>query len=231
MTARYFRLVFPAQPAGIPEHDHEITELVLASGARVNEFEKRAGYANARDFYAISDPKVAPQFIVPQADVIDLTGKMKPDGTLDWTPPAGKWMVLRIGYSLTGHENGPAPAEATGLEVDKLNRDYVKNYVDGYLKMYADTVGPEKMGRERHLVAAHRQHRSGPAKLDRSYPRRVSDSGAATMRIPGFRRSPASLSRAPRIQTVFSGISGARSANSRGKSLRRNLPTTCTRTA
>jgi hypothetical protein len=112
----------------------------------VNEFEKRAGYANSRDFFAIVDPKVAPAFIIPQADVIDLTGKMQPDGTLDWTPPAGPWTVLRIGSSLTGHENGPAPAEATGLEVDKLNRDYVKNYVDGYLKMYADTVGPESLG-------------------------------------------------------------------------------------
>jgi len=146
VTARYFRIVFPAQPAGVPEHNHTITELVLASGARMNEWEKRAGYASARDFYAIADPKVATQFIVPRQDVIDLTGKMTPDGTLDWTPPAGEWMVLRIGYSLTGHENGPAPAEATGLEVDKLNREYVKNYVDGYLKMYADTVGPGKMG-------------------------------------------------------------------------------------
>jgi alpha-L-rhamnosidase len=148
VTARYFRVVFPSQPAGIPTHSHRITELVLSSGARVNEFEKRAGFANARDFYAISDPNSAPQFIVPQADVIDLTAKMKPDGMLDWKPPAGNWMVLRIGYSLTGHENGPAPAEATGLEVDKLNRDYVKNYVDGYLKMYADTVGTDKLGKD-----------------------------------------------------------------------------------
>ncbi len=146
VTARYFRVVYPAQPASVPEHDHKITELVLATGARVNEFEKRAGYANARNFYAISDPKVAPGSIVPQSGVIDLAGKMHPDGTLDWTPPAGTWMVLRIGSSLTGHENGPAPAEATGLEVDKLNRDYVKNYVDGYLKMYANTVGPQMMG-------------------------------------------------------------------------------------
>ena len=146
VTARYFRLVYPAQPAPVVEHDHKITELVLASGARVNEFEKRAGYANARDFYAIRDPNVAPEFIVPQAEIVDLTGKMQPDGTLDWTPPAGTWMVLRIGSSLTGHENGPAPAEATGLEVDKLNRDSVKNYVNGYLKMYVDTVGPELMG-------------------------------------------------------------------------------------
>jgi hypothetical protein len=146
ITARYFRIVFPAQPAGVPEHDHKITELVLASGARVNEFEKRAGFANARNFYDIHEPAVAPQFIVPQENVIDLTGKMTPLGSLEWTPPAGEWMVLRIGYSLTGHENGPAPAEATGLEVDKLNREYVKGYLDGYLKMYSDTVGPEKIG-------------------------------------------------------------------------------------
>ena len=146
VTARYFRIVFPAQPAPIVDHEKKITELVLASGARVNEFEKRAGYANARDFYAIADSKVAPQYLVPQAEVIDLTARMKPDGALDWTPPAGNWMVLRIGYSLTGHENGPAPAEATGLEVDKLNKDFVKNYLDGYLKMYSDTVGRQMMG-------------------------------------------------------------------------------------
>jgi hypothetical protein len=147
VTARYFRVVYPAQPQDVHTHNHRITELVFSSGARVNQFEKRAGFANARNFWSITDPKVAQPFIVPQNDVIDLTAKMKPDGTLDWTPPTGNWMVLRIGSSLTGHENGPAPAEATGLEVDKLNRDYVKNYVDGYLKMYADTVGASEMGR------------------------------------------------------------------------------------
>jgi len=148
VTARYFRIVYLAQPDGPPAHDHKITELVLASGARMNQWEQRAGYANARDFYAIRDPHVEPQFVVSPVNVIDLTGRMTADGTLDWTPPDGNWMVLRIGYSLTGHENGPAPAEATGLEVDKLNREYVKNYVDGYLKMYADTVGPENIGRD-----------------------------------------------------------------------------------
>ena len=59
---------------------------------------------------------------LPKSDVIDLTSKMQPDGTLDWTPPAGDWVVLRFGYSLLGITNHPATAEATGLEVDKLNR-------------------------------------------------------------------------------------------------------------
>jgi hypothetical protein len=148
VTARYFRLVFTTPASAKPLGDHKITEMVLSSGARVNEFEKRAGYAIARDYYAISDPDVAPAFIVPQANVIDLTANLKPDGSLDWTPPAGTWMVLRIGYSLTGATNGPAPLEATGLEVDKLNRDYVKTYLDRYLKMYSDTVGADRMGKD-----------------------------------------------------------------------------------
>ncbi len=147
VTARYFRVLFETAADAKQVADHRITELVLSSGARVNEFEKRAGFATVLDYYAIADPNVAPQFIVPVSDVVDLTGRMHPDGKLDWTPPAGNWMVLRIGESLTGHENGPAPAEATGLEVDKLDRGFVKSYLDGYLKMYSDTVGPASMGK------------------------------------------------------------------------------------
>lgn len=146
VTARYFRVLFPAPSNGVRDRGHRITELILSSGARGNEWEKRAGFANARDFYAIGEPNVAPQFIVSKSDVVDLTSRMSPAGSLYWTPPPGKWTILRLGYSLTGHENGPAPAEATGLEVDKLNRNYVKNYIDGYLKMYSDVVGPGMMG-------------------------------------------------------------------------------------
>ncbi len=51
---------------------------------------------------------------IRKSDVIDLTGKMRPDGTLDWTPPPGQWVVLRIGYSLLGITNHPATQEATG---------------------------------------------------------------------------------------------------------------------
>jgi hypothetical protein len=66
---------------------------------------------------------------------------MKADGTLDWTPPAGRWNVLRIGYSLTGVTNHPASPEGTGLEVDKLNADHVKAYMNQYLDNYQSAVG------------------------------------------------------------------------------------------
>ena len=150
VTARFFRIVFPA-PAASSGADaseyHAITELILSPAARVDEFEKRAGFATVMNYYSIPIPPVTAGSIVHSGDVLDLTRLMKPDGSLQWDVPPGKWAILRIGYSLTGHENGPAPAEATGLEVDKLNRQYVKNYVDEYLKTYSDTVGPSMTGK------------------------------------------------------------------------------------
>jgi hypothetical protein len=71
---------------------------------------------------------------------------MRADGTLVWTPPAGRWVVLRMGYSLTGARNSPASPEATGLEVDKLSRAHVRAYFENYLNQYRDTLGP-LMGR------------------------------------------------------------------------------------
>jgi hypothetical protein len=66
---------------------------------------------------------------------------MKPDGTLEWTAPAGNWLVLRLGYSLTGHKNSPASPEATGLEVDKLSAEHVKEYFNNYLDQYKSATG------------------------------------------------------------------------------------------
>src|SRR6185295_8213657 len=81
-----------------------------------------------------------------KSDVIDLTSKMRSDGTLDWTPPAGNWVVLRFGYSLLGTTNNPAPAEATGLEVDKLSHIFVKHYMDRYLDNYNNALGGHWIG-------------------------------------------------------------------------------------
>ena len=83
---------------------------------------------------------------IRKSDVVDLTSQMHPDGTLSWTPPAGRWVILRMGYSLLGITNHPASNEATGLEVDKLNRTYVKNYMDHYLDNYKSAVGADMMG-------------------------------------------------------------------------------------
>ena len=64
-----------------------------------------------------------------------------PTASSIWTPPAGRWTVLRFGYSLTGARNSPASPEATGLEVDKLDRAHVKAYFENYLDQYKSATG------------------------------------------------------------------------------------------
>jgi alpha-L-rhamnosidase len=166
VTAKYFRVVFaktppPPLPAwaknmdpktlGIkmepPSTDYKIAELELHPGARVDRFEEKAAFVPVPDLYEFATPPVDPKAVIQKGEVIDLTSKMRPDGTLDWTPPAGDWVILRFGYSLLGITNHPATAEATGLEVDKLNRAYVKNYMNRYLDSYKDTVGADNMGK------------------------------------------------------------------------------------
>ena len=52
----------------------------------------------------------------------------------------GKMTIILLGYSLTGRENHPASPEATGLEVDKLDKEAVKRYINTYLDMYKDAT-------------------------------------------------------------------------------------------
>ncbi|MGH9529060.1 MAG: glycosyl hydrolase [Terriglobales bacterium] len=119
----------------------EIAELVLHSSPRVSRFEEKAGFANLRSFGPYPTPPISASDAIRRSDVIDLTSKMRPDGTLDWTPPSGHWVVLRFGYSLLGITNHPASPEGTGLEVDKLNHDDVKRYMNTYLDNYKSAVG------------------------------------------------------------------------------------------
>ncbi len=159
VTAKFFRVTFKTQatpanpladfgtPTPPPPTNHLISELVLHPGARVNRFEEKAAFNPVFDVYDMASPDFTSQDAIKKPDVIDLTGKMHPDGSLDWTPPAGTWVILRMGCSLLGITNHPATAEATGLEVDKLNADYVKNYMNGYLDSYKETVGPDLIGK------------------------------------------------------------------------------------
>lgn len=126
---------------------YEIAELVLHPGARVNRVQEKAAFTPEADLYGYATPEFASTDAIAKSDVIDVTSKMQPDGTLNWTPPPGDWVVLRLGYSLLGITNHPATAEATGLEVDKLDRRYVKQYFEKYLDSYKQTVGSENMGR------------------------------------------------------------------------------------
>ena len=41
--------------------------------------------------------------LITSKEIIDITAQMKPDGQLVWDAPEGQWVILRTGYTLTGH--------------------------------------------------------------------------------------------------------------------------------
>lgn len=166
-TAAKFRLVMkaPAKPTlaslfspppGLamslpmppPPKTVRVAELRLSGEARINAAEFKAGFAIAPDYYAL-DADAGPDIAgVKPGDVVDLTSRLSADGKLDWTPPPGRWKVLRLGYSLLGTTNHPATVEATGLEVDKYDGDAVRRYLERYIATYAETTGPELIGQK-----------------------------------------------------------------------------------
>jgi hypothetical protein len=152
-TAKFFRFTFkteapagnpfaammggrsePGKPQGVP-----VAELALHNTDRVDLFEQKAGFSAWKESTHSLIKSNADA--IPTADVVDLTAKMSADGTLNWTPPPGNWVVMRLGYSMTGRKNHPASPEATGLEVDKLDKVAVQKYINTYLDMYKDATG------------------------------------------------------------------------------------------
>ena len=79
--------------------------------------------------------------IVDPASVIDITNLLKPDGQLDWEVPEGQWVILRNGYTLTGHMWSkwfafPGPPQADtfeggdGYEIDYLNASALDDHFE-----------------------------------------------------------------------------------------------------
>jgi len=126
----------PPEPAGTP-----IAELVLHTAGWVNRVEEKAAFSAAIGLAAMATPAVGADAVIRGGDVIDLSSQMGSDGSLKWIPPAGNWVVLRLGYSIIGTTNHPASPEATGLEVDKLSKTFVKEYFENYLNQYKDATG------------------------------------------------------------------------------------------
>jgi len=163
VCAKYFRLVWAQQapaapqgggmfggfgggnvaPAATPSQPiaaQQVAEFKLYTTPKVHRFIEKAGFATATDLATAPTPAVNTADVIKASDIIDVTSKVK-KGILNWTAPKGNWKIIRIGFSLTGHQNSPASPEATGLEVDKLSKEHVMSYFNQYLDMYKDATG------------------------------------------------------------------------------------------
>ena len=89
----------------------QLAELRLSGEPRVNRAEEKAGFDLARDYHTLDKGVDSAETGTSPGDVIDLTAKLRSDGTLDWQPPSGNWRIVRFGTSLIGKTNHPAPAD------------------------------------------------------------------------------------------------------------------------
>ena len=79
---------------------------------------------------------------VPLNQILNLSDKLKADGTLDWTVPKGNWTILRIGHTSTGHKNATGGG-GMGLECDKFNPAAVKLQFDSWYGEALKKVGAD----------------------------------------------------------------------------------------
>ena len=139
--ARYFRLRVLNPPTdsslvryGLPPQvptGTKIPEFVLHGVIKVNHVEDKAGFAAPNDFADYLTPDSGdPVMQVEDLSLIDSRGR------LIWNIPPGRWRIYRFGVSLTGKKNHPAPPEATGLEVDKLDPQAWEAYFKDFFRIY-----------------------------------------------------------------------------------------------
>ncbi len=124
------------------KHSMHISRLCFSTATRGHNWEMEAAWTSRELLPLPKDMSEEGCGFVRRADILDLTEKMTSDGRLRWTAPAGQWIVLRIGHVNTGRRNGPAPAEATGWEVNKLDTAYVGYQFRSYIGRLTD--GPLK---------------------------------------------------------------------------------------
>lgn len=151
-TAKIYRIEMTAAPLGPgptmsqeptpPAKQYSLTEVRLHGGARVHRWEDKAGFSHLFEYETVPTPDVAADTVIRQTEVINLTSRMAPDGSLDWDVPEGRWTILRMGSSLTGAKNRPAPPSGSGYEADKLSAKHMEAYYHGYFDPLAKALGP-----------------------------------------------------------------------------------------
>jgi hypothetical protein len=115
---------------------------------RINHWLVRTGQAAGVPWY---DPeilerqatRVAPQEAdVAIEDVVDLTGRLSPDGQLEWDVPPGRWTILRFGYTLVVFPSMVRPDRAKWYFCDVLSQEAAKMAFRGLPEKILETAGP-----------------------------------------------------------------------------------------
>ncbi|MDR2674777.1 MAG: hypothetical protein LBC18_07900 [Opitutaceae bacterium] len=152
VTARFFRASLQPRPGGaaaaVPgagagaRKPWRIAEMHFANTARLDGLPGKTGLRTLPPPQTADWDADAPGEF-KAAQVLDLTDRLAPDGSLAWDAPAGPWTVLRFGCTTSARKNHPAPPEGEGLEVDKFDGEAVVRHFEHALGRIIREAGPE----------------------------------------------------------------------------------------
>lgn len=149
-TAKFFRFVYDKTGSEPGSEDLDaakwkpslkLVNLELSSEAQINQFEGKNGSVWRISKRSTQD-QLPQNLCVPLNKMINLSGKLKADGSLNWKAPAGNWTILRIGHTSTGHTNATGGG-GMGLECDKFNPEAVKLQFNSWYGEALKLGGPE----------------------------------------------------------------------------------------
>lgn len=139
-TARYFRFYWTPEGSEPGSEDMDaakwkpnlkIKKLRLHREARLNQWEGKAGLV-WRVATATKEEEIGKEDCYDPSQIINLTEQLKRNSrTLTATLPKGKWKLLRMGHTATGHTNATGGG-GKGLECDKFDPKAVRKQFDNW---------------------------------------------------------------------------------------------------
>jgi hypothetical protein len=157
-TARYFRLLHHKIVPQPYEEEYDFSQdtrlrffsILLSSEPRIHQWQGKTGeqWAISRKTTAADVPDGA---CIKTSELVELTKQLDSSGRLSWRVPAGRWRILRLGFTSTGSMNSAA-GSAKGLECDRFNAEAVKLLFDNWFGEALSRVGPQRAGKVLHVV-------------------------------------------------------------------------------
>jgi hypothetical protein len=137
VTAKYYRFRYDKEGSEPGSEDLDgakwkqslkITGIALSGAPRIHQFEGKSGII-WRVSSGTTSEQIPDSLCVPLGEIIDISDKLNAEGRLIWNVPPGRWVILRMGHTSTGHTNYIGGA-GSGLECDKLNPEAVRIQFD-----------------------------------------------------------------------------------------------------
>ncbi len=139
-TARYFKFHWTPEGSDPGSEDMDaakwkpnlkVAGIVLGSEPTIDGYEGKSGKVwRVSEYFPVADNEC-----IPKDQIINLTGKLLSSDFLDKpfsiNLPKGRWHILRIGHTTTGHVNATGGG-GRGLECDKFSRKAIKKQFDNW---------------------------------------------------------------------------------------------------